>query len=53
MTDNPLKRSSVKVDNEYSILFRRCQKKKSAGKQLTREVMVTKSGDPTFRVPHT
>ena len=34
MTDNPLKRSSVKVDNEYSILFRRCQKKKIRRKTI-------------------
>ena len=42
----------VKVDYEYSVLFRRI-KKKISGNKITQEVMGTKGGDPTFRVPHT
>ena len=42
----------VKVDYEYSVLFRR-SKKKLVETKFTQEVMGTKSRDPTFRVPHT
>ena len=42
----------IKVDDEYSIFFRR-SKKKLVETKSTQEVMGTKSRDPTFRVPHT